>query len=451
MARAQHESTDRQQAPVVHRIGRYTVIDRLGSGGMAVVHRVRDDQGRVYALKELKSPGEMGARFKKEFEVVRRIEHPNIVRMTECFEAQQTMHIVMEFVDGLDLRELLAHYGPLPDSQVALIGAEIAAGLAHAHRQGVLHRDLKPENVMLNRQGQVRIMDFGVARVLGTRMTTTGIIVGSPGYMSPEQLSGRSGQKLLPSSDIYSLATMLWELGEGEYPLPIKRQMELIEVLGHKLKPKFRAPKQLQNEALLELLRRSLSPDEEARPSSMDEVEAELRSIADAGGASWKQLQTSAESALHTKRLGPDGARKRRVHPGGPPATSRGALAAPMPQDAGLEPRLVAGRSRARPAEAAAVPALRMHSAERRAPAGAEQRVVADPDALRPRHTEEVSKVHEISVRGRGADTHHAISAAALLLFLGAAVFLGASTALTGSPLGLIEAWIPLSVAGGGR
>ena len=114
---------------------------------------------------------------------------------------------------------------------MALIGSQIASGLAAAHAQGILHRDLKPENILMNRRGQVKITDFGVARVSGTRLTATGIIVGSPAYMSPEQLSGVAGQKLTPATDVYSLGVMLYELAEGRDPLGLKKREDLLVVL----------------------------------------------------------------------------------------------------------------------------------------------------------------------------------------------------------------------------
>ena len=171
------EATVRVDQPKKDQIGDYLVVDRVGSGGMATVWRGKGPTGKLYALKEMKpqmeARQEMNKRFKQEFEVAAKLDHRNIVGVHEFFTAQQSMHIVMDWIDGLDLRAVLRYGGVLDAGRLALIGAEIAAGLACAHNHEVLHRDLKPENVLLSKRGEVKVADFGVARIRGTRLTAT--------------------------------------------------------------------------------------------------------------------------------------------------------------------------------------------------------------------------------------------------------------------------------------
>ena len=164
-ARTTENSTSRLASPPEERIGEYRILEKAGSGGMATVWRVRGPGGKVHALKEMRPQAEarreMTRRFKQEFEVTSRLDHRNIVRVTDFFAAQETLHIVMEWIEGLDLRGVMKHAGLLDDGRLAAAAADIEAGLAAAHAAGVLHRDLKPENVMLDHRGRIRSRTSG--------------------------------------------------------------------------------------------------------------------------------------------------------------------------------------------------------------------------------------------------------------------------------------------------
>jgi len=474
-------SSTQRVAPPDHKIGEYDVLRQLGSGGMATVYLVRGPGGKVQALKEMKPQAEakreMTKRFKAEFKVASSLTHRNIVGVRDFFAADGTLHIVMEYVDGLDLRSVLKWGGTLDDGRLALIGADIAAGLACAHASGVLHRDLKPENVMLGRRGHVKVTDFGVARVQGTRLTATGIIVGSPAYMSPEQLAGVPGQKLTPEADVYSFGALLYELGEGRGPLHFKKHEDLLTVLRAKREKKPRSMRRIEDKELAELILACLSPEVVDRPDAMSDLSMRLRRVARRAGSSRGDVQHLSEHAIEGRDAGiksnnePAPSPKARVLPDPPraaprarrmPAAAAAGARAAVPDrppwsgsswDAPVLPPSLESRA---PAAARAAPA----------PARPPARVVRPPakrkEPLGPaparRETEAVedwggdssirtpSRTSELSVKRRRAEEDSAgiVAWLALLLFGAAVLFLGASASLTGSPLGLLEQWIQL-------
>jgi len=201
---------------------RFEVIAHLGAGGMARVYRALDrTTGRQVAVKVSASGGDPGSsterRFAREFDVCRSVRHPNVV---ELFAHGRTVDgapfIAMELVDGTTLDDLLQRDGPLPPCRVTDIVGAIAEALACLHAHDVVHRDLKPGNVMLDRQGRVVVMDFGLARVLDrTALTETGAMLGTPLYMSPELVDG---VKAGPASDVWQVGALTYELLTGRRP-----------------------------------------------------------------------------------------------------------------------------------------------------------------------------------------------------------------------------------------
>ncbi len=196
---------------------RYDLLDKLGSGGMGIVYKARDrETGEIIALKVLKSTltddPTLMERFRNELRLARRITHHNVCRIYDFNRVDDSAFISMEFVDGSSLRELL-NPGKLEVPKVLDIARQICAGLGEAHSQGIIHRDLKPENVMLDRFGDVKLMDFGIARSLDTRSTATGSFLGTPAYMAPEQAEGKPADR---RSDIYSLGLVLYEMCTGQ-------------------------------------------------------------------------------------------------------------------------------------------------------------------------------------------------------------------------------------------
>ncbi len=195
---------------------RYDTLEEVGRGGMGVVYKARDrETGELVALKVLKP--EIAAdhkameRFKNELRLARKITHKNVCRIHELLRFGDTVVISMEFVEGESLRHILGRTGVSLRKGIQ-VAQQIGAGLREAHAQGVIHRDLKPENVMLDRAGNVKIMDFGVARSVEGGLTQAGALVGTPAYMSPEQAEGKTADH---RADIYALGLVLYEMFTG--------------------------------------------------------------------------------------------------------------------------------------------------------------------------------------------------------------------------------------------
>jgi tetratricopeptide (TPR) repeat protein len=200
---------------------RYEIIALVGQGGMGAVYKARDTElDRIVAIKlirpELAKNPEVLRRFKQELILARQVTHKNVIRIFDLGQADGFKFITMDFVEGQDLRSLLLKQGKLAPEQAARIMLQICRALEAAHGEGVIHRDLKPQNIMLDANGRVYVMDFGIARsAYLPGMTQTGALIGTPEYMSPEQ--GR-GEKLTECSDIFSLGIIFYELLTGRSP-----------------------------------------------------------------------------------------------------------------------------------------------------------------------------------------------------------------------------------------
>jgi serine/threonine protein kinase len=196
---------------------RYDILGEAGHGSMGNVYKARDrETGETVALKLLKpeiaSDQAMMERFKNELLYARKITHKNVCRAHEFNRIGGIAYTSMEFVEGESLRSVLNRFGGLPLRKANHVALQICSGLAEAHAQGIVHRDLKPENVMIDGQGNVKIMDFGIARSMEAGTRLTGSIVGTPAYMAPEQVSGKQVDY---RTDIYSLGLMLYEMFTG--------------------------------------------------------------------------------------------------------------------------------------------------------------------------------------------------------------------------------------------
>jgi serine/threonine protein kinase len=195
--------------------GRYELLGVVGRGGMALVFLARDhERDETVAVKlladNLSADPDLRERFRREAAIAQRLSHPNIVRVLGSGETDGRAYIVLEYVDGGSLADELLRDGAPPVERVAALGAQAAAGLAHAHACGLVHRDVKPQNLLLASDGTLKISDFGVARTLdGTRLTQTGWIVGTASYLAPEQARG---EEATPAVDVYALGVVLREL-----------------------------------------------------------------------------------------------------------------------------------------------------------------------------------------------------------------------------------------------
>jgi serine/threonine protein kinase/Tfp pilus assembly protein PilF len=263
--------------------GRYEVIEELGKGGMGRVYRVEDTKlGQEVALKlirpDVASDEKTIERFRNELRTARTIRHKNVCGMYDLGEENGTHYITMEYIRGEDLKSLIHKMGLLSPGQIITIAKQICDGLAEAHRLGIIHRDLKPQNVMIDLEGNARVMDFGIARSLEAKgITGPGIIIGTPEYMSPEQVEGKEVDQ---RSDIYSLGVILYEMATGQVPF----EGDTPFVIGMKHKSETpKDPRELNSQTpkdLSQVILRCLEKDKDKRYQSAGEVRAELASIA---------------------------------------------------------------------------------------------------------------------------------------------------------------------------
>jgi eukaryotic-like serine/threonine-protein kinase len=204
--------------------GRFALVREIGSGGMSTVFLGRDEVlDRPVAVKILNPElegSDVSSRFRREGRTAARLSHPNIVQVYDAgedeFDGHEVSYIVVEYVSGGDLKDLIDRNGPVPGAMLSRIGAAVADGLAHAHERGIIHRDIKPQNVLLDEYGSPKLTDFGIARALDMKgSTSTDSYLGTALYSSPEQLRGEG---VTPKSDLYSLGATLYHAAVGEPP-----------------------------------------------------------------------------------------------------------------------------------------------------------------------------------------------------------------------------------------
>jgi tetratricopeptide (TPR) repeat protein/predicted Ser/Thr protein kinase len=215
--------------------GRYQIIEELGKGGMGAVYKAFDTQiNEEVAIKlirpEIAANEKTLERFSNELKLARKISHKNVCRMYHLEKGEKAPYISMEYLEGEDLKSIIRKKGKLKEKEAIDITQQVCEGLAEAHRLGVVHRDLKPQNIMIDKDGQVKIMDFGIARSLeAPGVTKTGMIIGTPDYISPEQAEG---EEVDQRADIYSLGVILYEMVTGG--LPFRGETALSVAFKHK-------------------------------------------------------------------------------------------------------------------------------------------------------------------------------------------------------------------------
>ncbi len=261
---------------------RYQIIEELGKGGMGRVYRVFDKElNEEVAFKlikpEIANDKNTIERFKNELKIARKISHRHIGRMYELMEDKGTYYITMEYVPGQDLRGLIRQTCQLTTGKAIAIAKEICEGLTEAHQQGIIHRDLKPSNIIIDKEGNTRIMDFGIARSLKTKgITGAGAMIGTPEYMSPEQVEGK---EVDPRSDIYSLGIIMYEMLTGQVPFEGDTPFSI----GIKHKSEIpKDPRELNSqipEDLSQVILKCLEKDPKKRYQSAQELHSELEKI----------------------------------------------------------------------------------------------------------------------------------------------------------------------------
>jgi len=273
------------QRPLLH--NRYRLGARLGEGGGSQVVEADDLRtGRQVAVKLIQLPADLPAaqrqewvaRLHREAELARKLDHPDIVAVYEAGIQGQQAWLAMERVHGVDLSRYTQRHLLLPENLVLRIGARVAAALAHAHACGVVHRDLKPANVLVHLAGgQVKLADFGVARQDDAALTRTGLTLGTPAYMAPEQLAGAPATA---ASDTYALGVMLFELLAGRRPHQAATLGELLQATASqppaalaRLRPDLPAPVVAAVEQLL-----ARQPAD--RPANLDAWAASVAALA---------------------------------------------------------------------------------------------------------------------------------------------------------------------------
>jgi eukaryotic-like serine/threonine-protein kinase len=270
--------------------GRYRVLRRLGSGGMASVFLCEDERlGRRVAVKRLHAPGakgeadvgELERRFAREARLGASLSHPNLVTVFDTAADDESVLIVMEHVDGESLAQALRR-GPLEPGRAATLVSEVAGALDHAHREGIVHRDVKPGNVLIRRDGVAKLVDLGIATAAdSTRITSSGMLLGTAAYMAPEQLEARAAG---PPADVYALAAVAFEALSGRKARP---GATLVEVAHRAL---TEPPPDLRDEwphapaAAAEVLRRGMARDPGERPPTAGELARDLEHALEAGG-----------------------------------------------------------------------------------------------------------------------------------------------------------------------
>lgn len=267
-------------------LGRYQVERELGKGAMGVVYLGRDPKiGRVVAIKTLALSAEFEGeeledareRFFREAETAGRLQHQNIVTIFDAGEEHDLAYIAMEFLKGRDLVEHCRDGHLLPVPQVLSIVARVAEALDYAHRQNVVHRDIKPANIMYEAQSDtVKVTDFGIARITDSSKTKTGLVLGTPSFMSPEQLAGK---KVDGRSDLYSLGVMLFQMLAGVLPFRGDSMAELMYKIANEAAPDIRAIRPELSPALAALVAFALNKAPESRFQDGQAFATQLRTV----------------------------------------------------------------------------------------------------------------------------------------------------------------------------
>ena len=262
-----------RQSP--ERIGRYQVIERIGRGAMGVVYRARDEaMGRDVALKvltaDLEDDPDIRTRFAREAQAAASLSHPNIITIFDVGEDDDRFFIVMELLRGRTLKDFLKQPEGVRIERKVDLMMQMCAGLGAAHKASVFHRDMKPGNIFVRADGILKILDFGVARLASSSMTASGFIVGTPDYMSPEQVRGAD---IDARSDIFSLGGVFYFMLAGRKPFPASDLPTLFRQIQNDDAPALNADVLPE---LTGIVMKALSKEPDARYRTCQELSADL-------------------------------------------------------------------------------------------------------------------------------------------------------------------------------
>jgi serine/threonine-protein kinase len=286
---------------MVDRIGHYRIVAELGRGGMGIVYKAHEESlNRFVAIKVLgehltEDPDHV-ERFLREARSAASLNHPNIVQIYAVSEDDGRHFFAMEYVSGRSLQQILRSSGPLDPIQVARIALQTASGLRAAHEQGIIHRDIKPANLLIDERGLVKIADFGLALVTGgvSRLTATGMFMGTPGYLSPEQCLDQDPDH---RTDIYSLGVTLYEALSGKVPFTADSPLALLRQIVEVEPPDLGELKPDVDPELRTIVARMMAKDRDLRVSSCAELIGGLERFLETRGASGNLVERVAASA----------------------------------------------------------------------------------------------------------------------------------------------------------
>jgi serine/threonine-protein kinase len=290
------------------RIGKYEIVATVGEGAMGVVYRAVDTVlNRTVAVKVMSDAialrGDQRDRFLREAQAAGSLQHPNVITVYDFGEFEGHLFIAMEFVDGMDLEQVIARPDPLPLPAKLDVVTDVLTGLGYAHARGIVHRDIKPANIRITTDGRAKIMDFGVAHLSSSALTQTGVAMGTPAYMAPEQALGG---KVTPATDVFAVGSVLYELLAGVKAFDgTTLHNVLYKIISEEPRDVSELVPALPPE-LGRIVRKALAKDVGARyPSALD-MAADLAAVrASLGGASYAgtlSLRASIASAAMEQR-----------------------------------------------------------------------------------------------------------------------------------------------------
>jgi eukaryotic-like serine/threonine-protein kinase len=269
------------QSPAM--LGRYKILKELGRGAMGLVYLGKDPTiQRFVAIKTMRLDQidekdklqEIKSRFFREAESAGRLSHPSIVTIYDAGEENELGYIAMELVEGQSLREWSRKPNLLPPTDIVQTLASVADALDYAHQQGVVHRDIKPANIMITKDRLVKVMDFGIAKMVSSSNTQTDVVLGTPTYMSPEQIAGK---KVDGRSDVFSLGVVLFELLTGQPPFTADNLPALLFAIAHNPHPELQTLRQDLPPMVQEIMNRALQKDLPQRYRRAGELAQDLR------------------------------------------------------------------------------------------------------------------------------------------------------------------------------